>query len=202
MSNILNNQLKAIYEKYKGVLEYRGCVSAVKTNANTIHYAINGDDNNLKSINKKILIDFETGLKNIFSSRVLHKCMINDAITIITPMEYDKIVNSTMDMYKNYNCQSTNRVIQDFSNLVFPLKYGMYKLEYNRNWSCSERKIVGFLQSDNHFFYSTNKPCFLCFPLIKCSYYIDGGEIMFFEREKRELLYNRILHLECKIRKK
>ncbi len=197
MSNELDI-ISKLYESNKDILEYKACVSMVCTGGRHIEYAVSGDDNNIKPINKRILSEFETKIEEMFNKNNMHRCTINDSITIIEPLGYYDIISRNEKLWKNFPQKSN--VEYTFSNLRFPLPYGKHKKSYNRNWTCSERKIIGYLQSYDHFYFSTMKPCYLCFPFMKYAYFIDENLIYFLNIRKRAITDCSDLDVESSIR--
>ena len=153
-----------------------GCVAFARYENNT-YFSINGP----KKVSKKGKI--EEIIKNMYKADA-HFCGWDDSVTIINPA------------CENYSLY-TRQIETDFfnkkqlfsSDLVFPI--GHNPKYNNRNWTCCERKIIGYLIKNhtmihNYNFindydvelYVTQMPCALCIPLVHYVNYLDDNKNM------------------------
>lgn len=162
-----------------------GCVSIAKYSSR-YYYAVNGvntiNKEQKENENKKLIIT----LKNMYYTSAIF-CNYENSISVIKINKY-----KGKKYYYNYNIKhiNTKNGIMDIS-VIFDkiplLKYSKSSPSfYNRNWSCAEKKIVGFINNMTPIinkgkyyndydidFYVTKRPCILCTPLVSNVNYLD-----------------------------
>lgn len=135
-------------------------------------------------------------------------CDYTNAITVVAPTEY-----RGNDYYYKYNQLqyhtniTTKNHVAFIFNMISPLKYPIgIQTNFNRNWSCAEKKIVGFIESKTPIinrgryyndydidFYITKRPCILCTPLVSTVHYLDDNNNLVISKYKTTVFGNAFL---------
>lgn len=173
------------YKFEKGFIkEDKNCLLSLSFVDGYFYYASKGNDKNLKN-NK--MAKKSIAIANDYLPKNKHLCLYSDSFTV---MELLKI-GEEYDITKENNLYAeiikkgfilNNIIIAEYTNTrIAPLEgYD------NRNWTCAERKIIGYLTNNNincDMIYGTRQPCYYCIPAIKKATYIsyDKGNIEFCE---------------------
>lgn len=185
------HDLKELKEK-KG----SGCVSFARVNGD-VYFSVNGIAKKQKK--KKTISDT---LSNMFkpkagASKGPTFCDYSYAYTVIDPskdiyVKNEKFIQNTFNKDKEIF----------LGDIIYPMKYN--PIYENRNWTCCERKIIGYLL-DNHIILNENKyvndyildlyvtmmPCPLCIPLVAQVNYLDDNNQMIVDKyTTKQVVYN------------
>ncbi len=153
------------------------------------YFSVNGIDSTEKKETKNRDNIIET-LNKMYHHKAQF-CDYTNAITVVAPTEYRR----DKDYYYDYNIKQifngTKKIdIAHIFNKISILKYPIgIQPDFNRNWSCAEKKIVGFINNMTPIidkgkyyndydieFYVTDRPCILCTPLVSVVHYLDGDK--------------------------
>ena len=155
----------------------KGCDAFARYKNNT-YFSINGPKK-VKKIDK-----IEPIIKNMYEDNNACFCGWDDSVTIINPACENYILfTRAIETY------FFNKKQLFSSDLVFPI--GHNPKYNNRNWTCCERKIIGYLIKNHTMIhnynyindydvelYVTQMPCALCIPLVHHVNYLDDNKNM------------------------
>ena len=185
------HDLKELIEKKGG-----GCVSFARVKGD-VYFTVNGIG---KKQRKKTTISGI--LSNMFkpkagASKGPTFCDYSYAYTVIDPSK-DIYVKNEKFIQNTFN--KDKKIF--LGDIIYPMKYN--PIYENRNWTCCERKIIGYLL-DNHIILNENKyvndynldlyvtkmPCPLCIPLVAQVNYLDDNNQMIVDKyTTKQVVFN------------
>lgn len=168
-------------------IKKKGCVAFVKMESAT-YYAVNGPEEGLAGET-----NISKALESMHETNVIIRCVFDDSYTVINPKMFGHYVVFKKNVDKMLNSLDTTREIS-IEDIIIPMKHNdNYD---NSNWTCCERKIIGYLRDNgiikyfhsNTELYITKRPCLLCIPLVRKAYYLDDNLNIKFDEYKQQMV--------------